>query len=98
MTWSARRRSDCGIVSPSAFAVLRLMTSSNLRRLLDGQVGGLGALEDLVHEDRRASPDRNGAGPVRHEAPGLDILPEPMDRRQPVLCLELREPCSVHQK
>ncbi|MBM2844101.1 MAG: merR-type protein [Anaerolineales bacterium] len=29
MTSSARSRSDCGIVSPSAFAVLRLITSSN---------------------------------------------------------------------
>ena len=30
MTWSARPSSDCGIVRPSAFAVLRLMTSSNV--------------------------------------------------------------------
>ena len=29
-TWSARTSTDCGIVSPSAFAVLRLITSSNL--------------------------------------------------------------------
>jgi len=29
MTSSARSRNDCGIVNPSAFAVLRLMTSSN---------------------------------------------------------------------
>jgi hypothetical protein len=30
ITWSARRSSDGGIVRPSAFAVLRLITSSNL--------------------------------------------------------------------
>jgi hypothetical protein len=30
ITWSARPSSDCGIVRPSAFAVLRLMTSSNV--------------------------------------------------------------------
>jgi hypothetical protein len=30
MTWSARNRSVCGIVRPRAFAVFRLMTSSNL--------------------------------------------------------------------
>jgi hypothetical protein len=30
MTWSARPSSDCGIVSPSAFAAFRLITSSNL--------------------------------------------------------------------
>ncbi len=29
MTWSARIRSVCGIVSPSALAVLRLIISSN---------------------------------------------------------------------
>src|SRR4029450_2729155 len=29
MTWSAWRMTVCGIVRPSAFAVLRLMTSSN---------------------------------------------------------------------
>jgi len=30
ITLSARRRIDCGIVTPSAFAVLRLITSSNV--------------------------------------------------------------------
>src|SRR5207245_4344824 len=29
ITWSARMSTDCGIVSPRALAVLRLMTSSN---------------------------------------------------------------------
>jgi hypothetical protein len=29
ITWSARASTDCGIVSPSAFAVFRLITSSN---------------------------------------------------------------------
>jgi hypothetical protein len=47
MTWSACNRSVCGIVRPSALAVLRLITSSNFRRVLDGEVGGLGPLEDL---------------------------------------------------
>ena len=58
ITSSARASTAGGIVRPSAFAVLRLMTRSNLRRLLDGQVGGFGPLEDLVH-DRwlHAGPD-----------------------------------------
>ena len=47
ITSSARAISDCGTVRPSALAVFRLMTSSNLGRLLDWQIGGLGALEDL---------------------------------------------------
>src|SRR4030095_9263940 len=29
ITWSARTSNDCGIASPSAFAVFKLMTSSN---------------------------------------------------------------------
>src|SRR3989442_15248449 len=50
ITWSARPRTDCGIVSPMALAVLRLITSSNfVGCLLDWQVGGLGALENLVY-------------------------------------------------
>jgi len=41
MTWSARTRIDGGIVKPSAFAVLRLITSSNFVGL-HGKIGGLG--------------------------------------------------------
>jgi hypothetical protein len=47
ITWSARNSSDGGIVRPSSFAVLRLITSSNLTGLLYGQIGGLGAFQDL---------------------------------------------------
>src|SRR6266581_2653660 len=38
---SARRRNDSGIVKPSAFAVLRLMTSSNLVGCSTGRSAGL---------------------------------------------------------
>jgi len=55
ITLSARSSSDCGIPRPSAFAAFRLITSSNLARLLDGKIGWLGALEDLVNIDRGAS-------------------------------------------
>jgi len=34
MTWSARRRSDCGIVRPSAFAMLKHRQPYNPSRLL----------------------------------------------------------------
>ena len=47
MTWSARPSTDGGIVSPRAFAVLRLI-KLELRRLLDGQVARLRALEDFA--------------------------------------------------
>ena len=48
ITSSARRRSAVGTLRPSAFAVLRLMHQLDLHRLLDRQVGGLGALENAA--------------------------------------------------
>src|SRR5215831_13360735 len=47
ITSSARSRIDCGMVTPSTFAVFRLITSSNFVRLQDRHVGGFGALENL---------------------------------------------------
>jgi hypothetical protein len=41
MTWSARSSSVCGIVSPSAFAVLRLITNSNCVACSMGRSPGL---------------------------------------------------------
>ena len=46
--WSARSSTDGGIVRPSAFAVLRLITNSNLVGCSTGRVGGRSALEDLI--------------------------------------------------
>jgi hypothetical protein len=43
VTSSARSSNDCGMVNPSALAVLRLMISSNL---VGWQIGGLRTLED----------------------------------------------------
>jgi len=40
MTSSARKRSDCGMVSPIAFAVLRLITSSNFVGCSTGKSSG----------------------------------------------------------
>ena len=53
ITSSARASSDGGTSRPSAFAVLRLITSSNLVGCLHRQVGGLLALEDAVDVDGR---------------------------------------------
>jgi ABC transporter substrate binding protein len=41
ITWSARNSSVCGIVRPSAFAVLRLITSSNFVGCSIGRSAGL---------------------------------------------------------
>src|SRR5262249_54730394 len=47
ITWSARSSSDGGMVRPSAFAVLRLMTSSNLVGCCIGRSDGLAPLRIL---------------------------------------------------
>src|SRR5499433_683213 len=47
MTWSARARRDGGIVRPSALAVLRLITSSNLAGCSTGRSPGLAPLRIL---------------------------------------------------
>jgi hypothetical protein len=52
-----------------------------LGRLFDGEVGRLGALEDLVYKSRGRPDAGTRVRPVRHEAPGLHILPGPIHRR-----------------
>src|SRR2546425_4565699 len=47
ITWSARSSSDCGIVRPSALAVLRLITSSNFVGCSTGRAAGLAPLRIL---------------------------------------------------
>src|SRR5262249_25977171 len=44
MMWSARPSTDCGIVKPRAFAVLRLITSSNFVGCSTGRSAGLAPL------------------------------------------------------
>jgi len=47
MSWSARPSTDGGIVSPSSFAVLRLITSSNLVGCWTGRSAGFAPLRIL---------------------------------------------------
>ena len=53
-TFSARMSTTGGIVRPRVLAVLRLIISCKLRRLLNRKVSGLGALQNLVDHHRRA--------------------------------------------
>ena len=55
ITSSARTSSVGGTSSPSALAVLRLMTNSNLVGRMHRQVGGLLALEDAIDVDANLS-------------------------------------------
>jgi hypothetical protein len=83
-------------VRPSASAVMRFTTRSNLvgcstgiklelGGLLDRQVGGLGAPEDLNHDGPSLPPHRRKTGPVGHETPGLRVFFPLVDGRKPVL-------------
>ena len=65
------RRIDCGIVSPSALAVLRLMTSSNPRRPLDRQIGRLGTRKNPADIDARPGASAGQAWPVADQAASL---------------------------
>src|SRR5262249_43303577 len=64
-------------------------------RLLHGQVAGLGALQDLVDVRGGTPVEITEARPVRHEAPGLHVLPIAVCCRQAALCCEVCKPCSV---
>ena len=55
ITSSARASSDCGTVRPSALAVLRLMTSSNLVGCCTGRSAGLAINRTQRHHGRRRS-------------------------------------------
>src|SRR4030095_5835916 len=59
MTWSARSSSDCGIVRPSASAVLRLMTNSNFVGCSTGRSAGLAPLRIL---STKSAVRRNRSG------------------------------------
>src|SRR5262249_19429249 len=50
--------------------------------LLDRQVAGLGALEDLVDVAGRASLELESVRTIHHEAAGLDVLPQTIHRCQ----------------
>src|SRR6202795_1982260 len=65
-----------------------------LRRLLDGQVAGLGALENLVHVGRGAPKQISKVRSIGHKAPGIDKLPLWVHCRQPVLCRQVRDASS----
>ena len=84
ITSSARASSVGGTSRPSAFAVLRLMTSSKLGGLLDRQIGRLLALEDLVDVGGRTPIHLTGVRPVIGRALDLGVFAPPVDRGQPV--------------
>ena len=82
ITSSARSSSDRGIARPSAFAVLRLITSSNLVGCCDRQVGRLRALEDAVDVADRAPEQVDRVGSIGNQAAVLRMIAVRIDSRQ----------------
>ncbi len=86
---------DCGIVSGG----LQVDDQLELRWLLDGEVGGFRALEDLVHVSRGPSEQIAKVWPVGHQAAGVhDKLTLVVNGREPVLGREFDEAGSLRIK
>src|SRR5262249_22630865 len=91
ITRSARSRIDCGIVKPSALAVLRLITSSNLVDCSIGRSAGFATVG--VWPPRRAGGGKGGAppGPIPPPPAGCEKVLPRHDCGNPVLQRELGE-------
>src|SRR5262245_21468586 len=73
---------------PSALAVCRLMTNSNL---VDRQFGGLAALENSTRVDTYLTPRIRNIGPIAHQQAHFDHLTAETTRRYPIARRERRE-------
>src|SRR5262249_3910303 len=73
------------------FRGLEVDDEVELGRLLHGQVGGLGPLEDLLHVAGGAAEELGDAGPVGHEPAHARELEEGVDRGDAVLRCQLRD-------
>ena len=80
------------MVRPIDLAALRLITKSNFAGLLDGQVGGFGALQDLVDEHRHAPPCLDDICAIADQPTGFDIEPESPPPSTPHRCHRRLEP------
>ena len=89
-TSSARARMEGGTVRPSALAVLRLITSSNLVGCSTGRSAG-GALEDLSGVNSDLAKDSGEAASVADQAAGRGELAPRVDRRNGMACRQRHE-------
>jgi hypothetical protein len=69
-----------------------------LGRLLDREVAGLGALEDLVHVGGGAPKQISKVRSIGHKAPGIDILPPWKHRWQPGPGRQVHEASSLTEE
>ena len=82
ITSSARASSVGGTSRPSALAVFRLIAELELGRLLDRQVGRLGALQDLVDVVGGAPEQVRIIWSIGHQTARFDEVARVCDRRQ----------------
>ena len=75
MTLSALASTFGGIVRPIWFAVLRLITSSNLVGCSHRQISSLGSLQDSVHVISDAAVAVREVRPVGHQPTGIYKFP-----------------------
>src|SRR5882672_10530190 len=66
--------------------------------LLDRQIAGLGAFEDLIHVGGRSPKQVRIARRIGHESPGLHYLAVWVHGRQPTLRRELHDSCSFSEQ
>src|SRR5262245_54052054 len=78
---SARNRNGSGIIRPSALAVVKLMTRSNLVGCSTGMSAGF-APQNLVDMIGRAPPLVRPVWSIRHQTACFDVLPKRVHRRQ----------------
>src|SRR6516165_4787433 len=91
ITSSARASSVGGTSRPSALAVCRLMTNSNLVDCKNRQLGGLRALEDLTGVDADLTPRVQNIGPIAHQQARFDHLTVGTTGRYPIARRERRK-------
>ena len=74
---------------PEGFRRLQVDNELEVRGLLDRKIGGLSALQDLVHEDRCSPPAVDEVRAIRHEPTLIDVVPEAIDGWQSGACDKL---------
>ena len=93
ITSSARASNDCGIVKAERLGGLQVDHQLEFGRLLDRQVGGLGALAESCHIRRAASNKLRGKiGAVSCQSTGHYVCAEWIDYRKPGFDFRFRRP------
>ena len=95
ITSSARASSVGGTSRPSALAVLRLMTSSNLVGCLYRKVGRFLALEDAVRRTCRPVGTDRRCHSIAIRPPPCNKITERINRRQPITSYECDDEITV---